>query len=75
MFYTRYSPVREVAYTMDNTLLQQDIPVLMVPNNTKNSTYLTQQNQNLNQATNSYNISQLNQIKTLSTNLYDLSQS
>ena len=46
----------------------------MVSKNIKNSTYLPQQNQNLNQTNNSYNLSQLNQIKTLSTNLYDLSQ-
>ena len=59
---------------MSDAFLQQDIHMLMVPNNIKNSTSLPQQNQNLNQTTNLYDIPQQNKIKTLSTNLYDISQ-
>ena len=57
------SPKRAVDTKMANPFLQQDIPVLMVTRNIKNSTYLPQQNQNLNQTTNFYNLSQRNQIK------------
>ena len=62
-----------LAATMADVFLQQDIPVVVVPNNIKNSTSLPQQNQNLNQTTNSYNIYQRYQIKNFSTNLYGIS--
>ena len=70
----RDSPVWDVAATVVHSFLRQYTPVLMVSNNIKNSTYIPQQNQKLNQTTSFYNIYQQNQIKTLSTNFYDLSQ-
>ena len=69
-----YFPVRDVADTMADKFIQQDIPVLTVPNNIKNTSDLPQQNQNINRTTNSYHLSQQNKDKNLSTNLYDLSQ-
>ena len=62
-----------LAATMADVFIQQDISVVVVPNNIKNSTSLPQKNQNLNQTTNSHHLSQQNQIKTLSTNFYGLS--